>query len=100
MRLAFLHKSGIYLAAQSTGRFYELQEYPFHGVFFPYSESDIAAMWSPRGAKIDNEENYTESYTALVKLGENLSATCSIHTTPFTDSGSVWTWIRILRRKI
>ncbi len=72
MRLAFLHKSGIYLAAQSTGRFYELQEYHFMEYFFPYSESDIASHVEPRGAKIDNEENYTESYTALVKLGEKL----------------------------
>ncbi len=72
MRLAFLHKSGIYLAAQSTGRFYELQEYHYMEYFFPYSESDIASHVEPRGAKLDNEDNYTESYTALVKLGEKL----------------------------
>ncbi len=70
MRLAFLHKTGLYLAAQSTGRFYEMQDYSFMEYFFPYSEADIASHVEPgRGVPTD-EITVARSYAELVALGQ------------------------------
>jgi adenylate cyclase, class 1 len=70
MRLAFLHKTGLYLAAQSTGRFYEMQDYSFMEYFFPYSEADIASHVEPgRGVPTD-EVAVARSYAELVALGQ------------------------------
>ena len=70
MRLAFLQKTGLYLAAQSTGRFYEMQDYSYMEYFFPYSEAEIASHVEPgRGVPTD-EIKVANTYAELVGLGQ------------------------------
>jgi len=72
MRLAFLQKTGLYLAAQSTGRFYEMQDYSYMEYFFPYSEAEIASHVEPgRGVPTD-EVKVATTYAELVELGQKM----------------------------
>lgn len=72
MRLAFLQKTGLKLAMQATGRFYEMQEYSYMEYFFPYSEADIASYIEPNTAKVETKnkkEKKKEYFEELIDLG-------------------------------
>lgn len=70
MRLAFLQKTGLYLAAQSTGRFYEMQDYSYMEFFFPYSEAEIASHVEPGRGVLTEEIKVAQTYGELVALGQ------------------------------
>lgn len=72
MRLAFLQKTGLYLAAQSTGRFYEMQDYSFMEFFFPYSEADIASHVEPGRGVPTEEVKVASGFAEHVELGQML----------------------------
>ncbi len=70
MRLAFLQKTGLYLSAKATGRFYELQSYSFMEYFFPYSESDIASHVEPGRSESSDSASAPEGFGELVEVGD------------------------------
>lgn len=72
MRMAFLQKTGLYLAAQGTGRFYELQDYSYMEYFFPYSEADIASHVEPGRGVPTEEIKVADTYMELVEVGQKM----------------------------
>lgn len=72
MRLAFLQKTGLYLAAQGTGRFYEMQDYSYMEYFFPYSEADIASHVEPGRGLPAEQVKLADSHAELVELGQKM----------------------------
>ncbi len=72
MRVAFLQKTGLYLAAQGSGRFYELQDYSFMEYFFPYSEAAIASHVEPGRSGPAQEIAVADNFAGVVELGRNM----------------------------
>ncbi|THB71057.1 MAG: hypothetical protein D6E12_01900 [Desulfovibrio sp.] len=73
MRLSFLQKTGLHVAAQSSGRFFEMQGYSFMEYFFPYSESDIAAHVEPRPGEDSPNSLAPSTFQDFVGLGEHVA---------------------------